>query len=124
MLIDTATNTKPSRAADALEVATNRLLHSLTRYAVTPWNMHATADVARRRSARRSCASPGYVSSFRIGHDGGLRPLGTFEPAAPLPSNSAGIAIAPDGQQLYIANFNATGPGTLSSFTVDRTSAG
>jgi 6-phosphogluconolactonase len=62
----------------------------------------------------------GDVSSFRIGPDGRLRPLGTFEPAAPLPSNSAGIAITPDGHRLYVANFNHTGPGTLSSFSVNR----
>jgi 6-phosphogluconolactonase (cycloisomerase 2 family) len=62
----------------------------------------------------------GDVSSFRIGRGGGLRPRGTFEPAAPLPSDSAGIAITPSGRHLYMANFNGTGPGTLSSFTVNR----
>jgi 6-phosphogluconolactonase (cycloisomerase 2 family) len=62
----------------------------------------------------------GNVIVFRIRRDGGLQALGTSAPAAPRPSNSAGIAITPDGQRLYVANFNDTSPGTLSSFTINR----
>jgi 6-phosphogluconolactonase (cycloisomerase 2 family) len=62
----------------------------------------------------------GDVSFFRVGRAGELVASRRFAPAPPLPSNCAGVAISSDGRRLYVASFNGGGPGTLSSFTVNR----
>ena len=74
----------------------------------------AAAFVLGAPSVPAQASAPLYVTNW------GSDNVSIFRPRAdgtlPLP---ALIAITPDGQRLYVANFNHTGPGTLPSFTVN-----
>jgi hypothetical protein len=75
MLIDTATNTSPASAADAPAVATNKLLHSLTRK--RSHTKKYARDRGRRRSARGLTTVAGVAAML-------VAPCGSAPAVAPL----------------------------------------